>query len=144
MSLLYDGVFSSVSLKGRGDFQFNILSHNHKMLLKSITKRQRAKFKKKGTIPPQLLRVLWELGWIPGDAAPRFGIRVNVLLNLLQNGPFMNERERMKCSWLFEKIVKEELMPKPKYLPSHEELHMGEGLKRVPLSEIREWPGTVA
>ena len=144
MSLLYDGVFSSVSLKGRGDFQFNILSHNHKMLLKSITKRQRSKFKKQGTIPPQLLRVLWELGWIPGDAAPRFGMRVNILLNLLENGPFMNERERLKCSWLFEKIVNEELMSKPRWLSSHGERYVGQGQKQVPLSEIRKWPGTVA
>ncbi len=144
MSLLYDGIFSSVSFNGRGDFQFNIISYAHKVLLKSITKRQRARFKKHGTIPPQLLQVLWGLGWIPGDKAPVHGMRVKALLKLLEEGPFESERQRRDCLWLYEKIVQEELMSKPKWLPSHQERYLGEGQKRIPLSEIRKWPGTVA
>ncbi len=143
MSLLSDGVFSSVSFYGCGDFQFDCISHAHKILLKSITKRQRAKFKKQGTIPLQLLKVLWDLGWIPGDTAPGMGMNIKLLLNLLQSGPFRNARQQARCSWLYEKIVKEELMSKPKWLVSSRELYLNVGKKCVPLSEIRKHPGTI-
>ena len=143
MSILYDGVFSSVSLYGRGDFQFEDISYAHKMLLKSITKRQRAKFKKMEIMPPQLLRVLWDLGWIPGDTEPQKGMKLHGLLNLLQNGPFESERQRMRCTWLYERIVQEELMSKPKWLATNQERFMKVGKECIPLSEIRKQPGTI-
>jgi hypothetical protein len=63
MSILRDGVFSSTSYHGRGMFGFDRSSYKNKLVLKSIKKRQRRKFKDHGLIPKQVLQVLWDLGY---------------------------------------------------------------------------------
>ena len=87
MSILSDGVFSSTSYWGRGDFKFGQISYNHKIQLKSISKRQRARFKKYGTVPKQLLTILWDLGYVPGKNNPKEGMRITALLEYLDQGP---------------------------------------------------------
>jgi hypothetical protein len=143
MSILTDGVFSSISYFGRGDFQFDQISYEHKMLLKSISKRQRARFKKFGTVPKQLLILFWELGYVPGDEAPQEGMRIQALLELLDRGPYQNRTHQLRCSWFYETIVKEELMSHPKWLRSSKERFVGSGRNRIPLSEVRKKAGTI-
>ena len=143
MSILTDGVFSSISYFGRGDFQFDRISYKHKMLLKSISKKQRVRFKKLGTVPKQLLTVLWELGYVPGEEAPQEGMRIQALLEFLDRGPYHNRKHQLQCSWFYERIVKEELMSHPKWLRNSKERFVGSVRNRIPLSEVRKEAGTI-
>lgn len=138
MSILTDGVFSSISYFGRGDFQFDRISYKHKMLLKSISKRQRARFKKFGTVPKQLLTIFWELGYVPGEEAPNEGMRIHALLELIDRGPYQNKIHKLRCTWLYEKIVKEELMHHPKWLRKSKEIFLKSGRKFTAVSELRK------
>ena len=143
MSILTDGVFSSTSYFGRGDFQFDQISYKHKILLKSISKRQRARFNKYGTVPRQLLKVLWELGYVPGEDAPQEGMRIPALLEFLGRGPYQNKNHQLRGEWLYEKIIKEELMSKPRWLPMSKERFLGSVRNSIPLSEVRKDAGTI-
>ena len=143
MSILTDGVFSSISYFGRGDFQFDQISYEHKMLLKSISKRQRARFKKFGTVPNQLLTIFWELGYVPGEEAPNEGMRIPALLKLLDQGPYQNKNHKLRCAWLYEKIVKEELMSHPKWLKKSKDILLKSGREFIPIFEVRKVHETI-
>lgn len=143
MPILTDGVFSSISYFGRGDFQFDQISYKHKMLLKSISKKQRARFKKIGTVPKQLLTMLWELGYVPGYEAPKEGMRIQALLELLDQGPYQNRTHQLRCEWLYEKIVKEELMSHRRYFRKSKEELVGTVRNRTLVSEVRKISGTI-
>jgi len=112
MSLLNSGVYSSISNNGYGDFQFGEISMSHEFLLKSISKRQRAKFQRYGIIPRQLLVVLWENQYLPGKHTPQCGMKIKKLLNFLSEGSYRNLNHLQRGQWLYERIVKEELMPR--------------------------------
>lgn len=99
MSILNDAVFSSVTTDGRGFFSFNELDLHQVQLLKSITKRQRAKFKKKDIIPLNALLVLHELKMLPGPTPTR-SMKILELTDMLGGG------------WLYEQIVRQELQPR--------------------------------
>lgn len=141
MSLLSDGVNSGRFYNGRGDFQFGELSKSHEFLLKSISKRQRRKFKRHETIPCQLLIVLWENGYLPGKHSPRNGMKIQKLLTFLDDGPYRNKEHLQRGQWLYERIVKEELMPK--VLTRKEKFLKGPKGKRIPASYIKQQAGTV-
>jgi hypothetical protein len=112
MSLLNSGVYSSISNNGYGDFQFGEISMSHEFLLKSISKRQRAKFQRYGIIPRQLLIVLWENQYLPGMHIPKCGMKIKKLLTFLSEGPYQTSDHLQRGQWLYERIVKEELMPR--------------------------------
>ena len=76
MPILQDGVYSSISYHGRGIFRFDRIPYNHKILLKSITQRQRKKFKNHELVPIPLLQVLWDMGYLPGHERPQEGMRI--------------------------------------------------------------------
>ena len=140
MSILEDGVFSSTSYHGRGMFRFNRISYEHKMLLKSITKKQRRKYRNHKLIPWQLLSVLWGLGYIPGEKRPIEGMRVRVFLEFLRNGQYRDEKNRALGVWLHDKVEQEEFPTKDL---STEVFVKGEGGKLVPVSYLRKIPGTI-
>lgn len=140
MSILKDGVFSSTSYHGRGMFRFDLISYEHKMLLKSITKRQRRKFITVKMIPQQVLQVFWNLGFLPGKAKPQEGMRVQVFLKFLRHGNYRDEKNHALGIWLCDKVEQEEC---PIKNVTHEIfIKCGRG-KFMPVSEIRKEPGTI-
>jgi hypothetical protein len=141
MSLLSDGVNSGRFYNGRGDFQFGEISLSHEFLLKSISKRQRRKFRRYGIIPRQLLIVLWENGYLPGKHSPRTSIKIQKLLAFLGDGPYRDKKRAQQGQWLYEKIVKEELMPK--VLAKKEKFLKGPKGKWIPVSHIKQQLETI-
>ncbi len=148
MSILHDGVFSSTTRNGLGMFEFNSLNIKQVTFLKAITKRQRSKFKKFGIIPLNLLHVLWDFGFIPVKVEPKSGMRIPVLLELLFKGPFKDLDQQQVCSWLYERIVQEELVPKKTKRGGKNnggsDFFIKHGRREfIPLSHIRSNPGTM-
>jgi len=142
MSILEDGVNSSISYFGRGMFRFDRISDEQKLLLKTITKRQRRKFREKRLIPRQLLQVFWDLDYLPGENRPDEGMRIPVLLNFLREGKYRDETNRARGILLHDKIDQEEY---PSKIITHETLiQWGQSKKIfVLVSNERENPGTI-
>ena len=111
MNIIEDGVFTKTSYFGRGVYRFDSISYDHKILLQSISKRQRAKYIRYGIVPQQLLVVLWENGYLPGVSRPTEGMRIAKLLDMLKEGKYLNKRHGDRGIWLYEQIVQDELMP---------------------------------
>ncbi len=99
MSILHDLIFSSTTTTGKGEFNFDELNLHQVKLIKGITKRQRAKFKKKDIIPLNALIVLHELKMLPGPTPTR-SMKILELTDMLGGG------------WLYEQIVRQELQPR--------------------------------
>jgi hypothetical protein len=106
--ILSDGVLSSISFRGEGIFEFDRLEDSQVAQLKSISKRQRAKYKRFAQVPVQVISVLWEMGFIPGEA-PQEGMKMRNLAELLDASLKQGEANS-DYYWLYEKIVKEEMM----------------------------------
>lgn len=111
MNIIEDGVFTKTSYFGRGVYRFDSISYDHKMLLQSISKRQRAKYIRYGIVPQQLLVVLWENGYLPGVSRPTEGMRIARLLDMIEEGKYQNKQHGDRGIWLYEQIVQDELMP---------------------------------
>ena len=143
MSFLYDGVYSSVSYYGRGFFEFNRIGPENTKLLKSIKKRQRRRFKsEKKTIPQQLLQVLWHLEFLPGIEAPKEGMPVDALVELLHRGDYRNKKNRTLGVWLRDRIEAEEY-PEPIYFNEKLILYGHSKSVFISVSVLREEPGTI-
>jgi hypothetical protein len=140
MSILKDGVFTSISYHGRGMFRFDRISIDHKKLLKSIKPRQRRKFENNGLVPRQLLQVLWDLGFLPSQKRPKEGMRIPGLLRFLREGKYRDEKNRARGVLLHDKIDKEEY---PSGNATQETfIKCGRG-KFMPVSILRKEPGTI-
>jgi len=140
MSILKDGVFSSISYHGQGIFRFDRISYEHKKLLKSIKSRQRKKFENIGLVPRQLLQVLWDLGFLPSEKRPEEGMRISGLLKYLREGKYRDEKNRARGILLHDKIDQEEY---PSQNVTHETfIKYGRG-KFMPVSFLRKEPGTI-
>jgi hypothetical protein len=141
MSILEDGVFSSVSYHGHGIFRFDRICDEHKTLLKSIKPRQRKKFRKNGLVPRQLLQVLWELDFLPGEKSPQEGMRIPALLEFLRElGLYRNETNRLRGALLHDRIDEEEC---PYHRPTDEMFIRVGRNKFMPISALRKQPGTI-
>ncbi len=111
MSLLSDGVYSSITLNGIGDFKYSELRKYHQKLIQSVTKRQRAKYARHGIIPCQILKVLWDNGYLPCNTYPASGMKIERLFDSLQEGCYSDQENHDRAMWLYDKLVHEELMP---------------------------------
>jgi hypothetical protein len=141
MSVLEDGVFSSISYHGRSMFSFERICYEHKRLLKSIKPRQRKKFEIKGLVPWQLLQVLWDLGFLPTEKRPQEGMRIPELLKLLREGRYRDEKQRARGVLLHDTIDLEESGSEEN--ATYEILvQCGQG-KFMPVSYLRKIPGTI-
>ena len=141
MALLEDGVFSSTSYRGLGQFRFDCIPYEHKMLLKSIKPRQRKKFNNLGLVPWQLLHVLWDMDFLPTEKRPQEGMRIPALLKLLREGQYRDDKQRARGVLLHDTIDEE--------LPGSEEnvnyevfIKVGQS-KFMPVSHIRSMPGAI-
>jgi len=140
MSILKDGVFSSISYQGRGMFSFDRICDEHKKLLKSIKSRQRKKFENNGLVPRQLLQVLWDLDLLPIEKRPEEGMRIPGLLKVLREGKYRDEKNRARGILLHDKIDQDEY---PSQNVTHETfVKYGRG-KFMPISFLRKEPGTI-
>jgi len=140
MSVLEDGVFSSISYHGRSIFRFDRICYEHKKLLKSIKPRQRKKFENNGLVPRQLLQVLWDLDFLPTEKRPQEGMRIPGLLKLLREGRYRDEKHRAKGVLLHDKIDQEECRPQN---VTHEIFVKCGQNKFMPVSFLRKVPGTI-
>jgi hypothetical protein len=139
MSILKDGVFSSISYQGRGIFRFDHICDEHKKLLKSIKPRQRKKFENNGLVPRQLLQVLWDLDMLPSEKRPEEGMRISGLLKFLREGKYRDEKNRARGILLHDKIDEEEY---PSQNITYEML-IKDGRKFTLVSIQKEKPGTI-
>ena len=139
MSILKDGVFSSISYQGRGIFRFDHICDEHKKLLKSIKPRQRKKFENNGLVPRQLLQVLWDLDMLPSEKRPEEGMRISGLLKFLREGKYRDEKNRARGILLHDKIDEEEY---PSQNITYEML-IKDGRKFTLVSIHKENPGTI-
>ena len=140
MTVLGDGVYSSISYYGRSMFSFDRICYEHKKLLKSIKPRQRKKFKNKHLVPWQLLQVLWNLDFLPTEKRPQEGMRIPGLLKLLREGQYRDEKQRAKGVLLHDKIDQEESRPEN---VTYEILIKCGQNKFMPVSYLRNVPGTI-
>ena len=140
MSILKDGVFSSISYHGQGIFRFDRISYEHKKLLKSIKSRQRKKFENIGLVPRQLLQVLWDLGFLPSEKRPEEGMRISGLLKYLREGKYRDEKNRARGILLHDKIDQDEY---PSQNVTHETFVKCGRCKFMPISFLRKEPGTI-
>ena len=84
MGILTDAVLSGIKPCGCGYFYFADLPDHEVKLLQSISQRQRQKYNRYGTVPEQVLVIAYENGMLPGNAAPKGGMKVKRLLTLLK------------------------------------------------------------
>ena len=142
MALLEDGVFSSTSYRGLGQFRFDCISYEHKRLLKSIKARQRKKFNQLGLVPWQLLHVLWDMDFLPTERKPKEGMRVPALLNLLREGQYRDDKQRARGVLLHDTIETEQSESEENV--NYEVFVKVGQSKFMPISHIRNMPGTIA
>lgn len=110
MSLLSNAILSSITRGGIGFFEYDTIPHDVKFALKAVTKRQRRKFKQYGIVPVPVLEAFWHLGLLPGKEAPQKGMKISSLSEYLKQGNFQNQASLDKGRWLYEKIIKDELI----------------------------------
>lgn len=110
MSIISDAVLSSTQWNGRGIFNFDRIPFRVKMLLKSTTKRQVWKFRKKGIVPVSVLEALFILGFMPGEEAPKDSMTILALTEYLECGLYRNEQIAKNGNWLYHRIVIEEVI----------------------------------
>lgn len=79
-------------------------------ILKSVTKIQRRKFKRYDLVPVPVLEAMWHLIWLPGDKVPEQGMKILDLTEYLLKGSYKNEQVRKNAKWLYETIVKEDVI----------------------------------
>jgi hypothetical protein len=113
MQIITDAVFACKHLNGLGIYRFKNINHQHHQLLKSIDARQRRRYVENDIIPLQILLVWRDMGYLPGQNEPVRSIKIKRLLNFLKNGPYRDRRHCLKGQWLYEMIVRTELMPRP-------------------------------
>lgn len=107
MGILSDAVFSSSAPCGCGYWYFGNLTNFEANLLRTITQRQRHKFKKYGMVPEQVLKIAFDYGWLPGTTFSSGGMKVKRLLDLLDEGPYRDAENREMCLWFRGKIIEE-------------------------------------
>jgi len=141
MSVLEDGVYSSISYYGRSMFSFDRISYEHKKLLKSIKPRQRKKIKNMKLVPWQLLQVLWDLDFLPTEKRPQEGMRIPQLLKLLREGRYRDDKQRARGVLLHDTIDQDQ---------SGSEQNAGYDIlvkcgqgKFMPVSYLSKIPGTI-
>ena len=140
MSMLKEGVLGSLSIYGDGLFRFERISQEQKNLLKSIKTRQRKKFENHGLVPRQVLQVLWDLDFLPGESQPQEGMRIPALLNFLKEGRYRNETNWKRGRLLHDRIDQEEF---PTHRPTDEMFVRVGRSKFMPISALRKIPGTI-
>lgn len=102
MSILRDLIFSSTSFDGFGIFSFDELDFHQVKMIKDITKRQRAKFKKKDIIPLNALLILHDLEMLMGPL-PTSSMTIFELAEHLS---------KYGDGWLYDQIIRQELHPR--------------------------------
>jgi hypothetical protein len=107
MHILTDAVLSSIKPCGCGYWYFGNLTNFEANFLRTITQRQRHKFKKFGMVPEQFLKIAFDYGWLPGSAPPKGGMKVKRLLDLLDAGRYRDAENREMCLWFRGKIIEE-------------------------------------
>lgn len=141
MTVLEDGVYSSISFCGRNMFSFDRICLKHKKLLKSIKPRQRKKFEYKRLVPWQLLQVLWDLDFLPTEKRPQEGMRIPELLKLLREGRYRDDKQRSRGVLLRDTIEEQESEPEEN---ANYDILVGCGWgKFIPVSYLRKIPGTI-
>lgn len=110
MSILSDAVFCSKEWNGRGIFSFDRIPFRVKMILKSTTKRQISKFRKKRIVPVPVLEALFLLGFMPGEEEPKDSMTILALTEYLECGLYRTEQTAKNGSWLYHRIVSEEII----------------------------------
>jgi hypothetical protein len=141
MSILKkEGVLESLSHHVDGLFRFERISQKHKELLRSIKPRQRKKFEHHGLVPRQVLQVLWDLDFLPGENRPQEGMRIPGLLKFLKEGRYRDETNRRRGTLLHDRIDQEEF---PTHRPTDETFIRVGRSKFMPISALRRIPGTI-
>ena len=148
MRIIGDAVYSNIYNAGLGVYRFDGIRFHHKILLLSISKRQRKAFKNYEKIPWQVLRIWYDNGFLPFEIRCDRMITVRRILYLIEHGTYRDKNHSEHGSWLYDRIVEEVFMPKKSRLPNKKskggsEKFIGVGKKKVPQFYVREQLGTV-
>ncbi len=60
-----------------------------------------------------MLEAFWLLGFLPDKEVPHQGMRILALTEYLSQGNFKDEESLEKGQWLYEQIIKDELIGRP-------------------------------
>jgi hypothetical protein len=142
MPIVTDAVYAGRNPKGQGIYRPDLLYEEHWALLKTISDNQRDRYRKRDIIPPQVLCVWFDMGFLPHRWRPNQGAGLMRLLDHLDNWAYRDERHAQKGMWLFDRIVIEERMTRRP--PSPEKFLKGPKGKEFPRSELRRMPGTIS
>jgi hypothetical protein len=112
MHIVTDAVLAGKHLNGLGIYSIGNISKYHWQLLKRITPNQRRKYFTRGIIPLQLLLLWRDQRYLPGQHDPERPIHIMNLLKYLKNGPYRDRQHYLKGQWLYETILKTELIPR--------------------------------
>ena len=113
MGFIQRCIMGSVYAK-HSDWYFDrYFSHEYWELLSTINQNQRSRWKKKGIIPWQILRILYLWGLVPADEPPSKGMKVErflvVMRMMSEKAPDKNTRET--AEYLYEDTMKSEYLP---------------------------------
>jgi hypothetical protein len=113
MPIVTDAVYAGRFPRGLGHYQRDHLSDEHWHLLGTISRDQRKRYRKLDVIPCQVLCLWFDMGYLPHKRRPIHGTDLLGLLENLKRWAYQDEAHVQKGLWLFERIVIEEIMPRP-------------------------------
>lgn len=113
MQVVTDAVYAARKPRGIGDYRQDKVSEEHWHLLGTISRGQRKRFRKLDIIPRQVLCVWWDNGYLPHRQRPDHGTDLMRLLEHLKGWAYRDEAHYQKGLWLFQRIVEEEIKPRP-------------------------------
>lgn len=112
MTFLQQLVFCSISYRGRVFQDYSTLPYKVQMFLKSVTQKQRHKFREFGIVPLPVLSALWQMGFLPYDRAPERGMKIPVLTEYLCTDKYKTDQAADRGQWLYAQIIQEEFIGK--------------------------------
>jgi len=129
MPIVTDAVFAARNDNGIGFYQRDWLADEHWHLLGTISRDQRSRYRKLDIIPCQVLCVWWDWDFLPHRQKPNQGADMMRLLDHLYEWRYRDAAHAKRGLWLFERIVMEEIMPRPQR-KQHRYQHILKGRSR--------------
>jgi len=143
MSIIDKMIRNRKNIFTNGRYVFDDDDPQTKYLLSTINSNQKNRWKKRHTIPHQVLAVFWNWGICVNEKSPEKGMALSKFLELLLefSRKCSDSETRAAAIFLYDDTVKSELMPTPKIrikksgISSHR--------KHTPIFHIRETHGTI-
>ncbi len=113
MPIVTDAVYAAQNDNGIGFYRRDRLADEHWHLLGTISRDQRNRYRKLDIIPSQVLHIWWDWDFLPHRQRPNQGADMMRLLDHLYEWRYRDEAHAKRGLWLFQRIVEEEIKPRP-------------------------------